>query len=63
LISQLEHGKADPSISMLKKIASALEANIVDFFMKDINHEDVVTHVNDRVVIQLNGWDARIQSS
>ncbi|HOD75721.1 MAG TPA: helix-turn-helix transcriptional regulator, partial [Syntrophorhabdaceae bacterium] len=33
LISQLERGKADPSISMLKRIAEALNVNIVDFFM------------------------------
>jgi transcriptional regulator with XRE-family HTH domain len=62
LISQLEHGKTDPSISMLKRIADVLQVNIVDFFMKDVNHEDVVTHVNDRVDIQLKRWDARIQS-
>lgn len=62
LISQLEHGKTDPSISMLKKIADVLNVNIVDFFMDRINDDDVVTKTQDRIDIQLNRWDARIQS-
>jgi transcriptional regulator with XRE-family HTH domain len=62
LISQLERGKTDPSISMLKKIARALDANIVDFFMERLTHEDVITGVTDRVDIQLKRWDAHIQS-
>ena len=36
LISQLERDKTDPSISMLKKIAEALNVNIVDFFMESV---------------------------
>ena len=62
LISQLERGKTDPSISMLKRIARALDANIVDFFMENIALNDVVTGVRDRVDIQLRRWDAHIQS-
>jgi transcriptional regulator with XRE-family HTH domain len=62
LISQVERGKADPSISMLKRIAKALDVNIVDFFMKSVNDEDVVTGVDDRVDIQLKRWEAKIQS-
>jgi transcriptional regulator with XRE-family HTH domain len=62
LISQLERGKADPSISMLKKIAKALNVNIVDFFMTEVNYGDVVTKPRDRVDIQLKRWDAKIQS-
>ena len=62
LISQLERGKTDPSISMLKKIAEALNVHITDFFMKSMNDEDVVTQQGDRVVMQLSRWDARIQS-
>jgi len=62
LISQLEKGKTDPSISMLKKIADVLNVNIVDFFMTSINDVDVVTRIHDRVDIQLKRWDARIQS-
>jgi transcriptional regulator with XRE-family HTH domain len=62
LISQLERAKADPSISTLKKIAKALNVNIVDFFMSLEETDDVVTKVDERVVIQLNRWDAKIQS-
>jgi transcriptional regulator with XRE-family HTH domain len=62
LISQLERGKTDPSISMLKKIARALNVNIVDFFMNSTHDEDVVTRTSDRIDIQLKKWDARIQS-
>jgi len=62
LISQLERGKADPSISTLKKIASALNANIVDFFMMATTDDDIVTRVKERVDIQLKRWDTKIQS-
>ncbi len=62
LISQLERNKTDPSISMLKKIADALQVNIVDFFMKEFEDSDIVTHIHERVDIQLNRWDAKIQS-
>jgi transcriptional regulator with XRE-family HTH domain len=62
LISQLERGKTDPSISMLKKIAKALDANIVDFFMENVVHEEIVTGAKDRVDIRLKRWDAHIQS-
>jgi transcriptional regulator with XRE-family HTH domain len=60
LISQLERGKTDPSISMLKKIARALDANIVDFFMESVAHDEIVTGMKDRVDIQLKRWDAHI---
>ncbi len=62
LISQLERGKADPSISTLKKIAKALNVNIVDFFTFFHEDNDVVTRETERVDIQLKKWDARIQS-
>ena len=62
LISQLERGKTDPSISTLKKIARALDVNIVDFFMDSLVNGDVVTREADRVDIQLNRWEAKIQS-
>ena len=62
LISQLERGKTDPSISTLKKIADALNANIVDFFSFPPNEDDVVTRADQRVDMQLHRWDARIQS-
>jgi len=62
LISQIERGKTDPSISTLKKIARALNVNIVDFFMSDHHEADVVTRVDERVDIELRRWDTKIQS-
>jgi transcriptional regulator with XRE-family HTH domain len=62
LISQLEKGKTDPSISTLKKIADALNVNIVDFFSFESSENDVITRSDKRVVMQLPRWDARIQS-
>jgi transcriptional regulator with XRE-family HTH domain len=62
LISQLERGKTDPSIATLKKIADALNANIVDFFSFPPNEDEVVTRADQRVPMQLPRWDARIQS-
>lgn len=48
---------------MLKRIAKALDVNIVDFFMDEsLNHEDVVSRAKDRVDIRLRRWDAKIQS-
>lgn len=61
LISQIESGKADPSISTLKKIATALDANIVDFFSLAARKNDVVTRSDQRTALQLPRWDARIQ--
>lgn len=61
-ISQIEKGKTEPSISMLKRIADALNVNIVDFFMTNLEDEDIVTKKEERVDIQLKRWDAKIQS-
>lgn len=61
-LSQLENGKAEPSISMLKKIADVLGVNIVDFFMPSFDDQDVVTRVDERIEIQLKRWNAKIQS-
>lgn len=62
LISQLERGKADPSISTLKKIAKAINVNIVDFFAFQASEDELITRADERVNIQLPQWDARIQS-
>lgn len=61
-LSQIERGKTEPSISMLKKIADALGVYIVDFFLENFEDEDVVTRKKDRIDIQLRRWDAKIQS-
>ncbi len=61
-LSQLERGKTEPSIAMLKKIADVLNVNIVDFFMDGINDDNIVTRPDERVLITLKRWDAEIYS-
>ena len=64
MISQIEHGKSEPSISMLKKLANALNVNIVDFFIdsNSLNEDFVHIREKDRIDIKLPRWDAHIQS-
>ena len=51
-ICQLENGKADPSLSTLKKIANALEITIVDFFRTNYE-EKVVVRNSERDIFRL----------
>jgi len=61
-LSQLENGRANPSIMILKKVASALQVKVVDFFLEDeTNGYDVVLHEGDRVNINFRKGDAKIQ--
>lgn len=61
-LSQLERGLANPSIMILKNIASALHVKVVDLFLEDeTNGEDVVLHEGDRVNINFRKGDAKIQ--
>jgi transcriptional regulator with XRE-family HTH domain len=62
LISQIERGKTEPSISMLKRIADALNVNIVDFFMPEFDDGDLITKPEERVAVHLDRWDAKIYS-
>lgn len=48
-ICQLETGKADPSISTLKKIANALDVTIVDFFRTNYEEKVVVRNTEREV--------------
>jgi transcriptional regulator with XRE-family HTH domain len=50
-ICQLENGKADPSISTLKKISTALGITIIDFFRTDFA-EKVILKKRDREVVK-----------
>ena len=61
-LSQLERGRANPSITTLKKIAQALQVKVVDFFLES-EHEDndVVLGEKERVDISFKEGDARIQ--
>ncbi|MBM4349729.1 MAG: cupin domain-containing protein [Deltaproteobacteria bacterium] len=61
-LSQLERGRANPSIMILKKIASALKVKVVDFFLENEPGEnDVVLKEKERVNIHFKRGDAKIQ--
>jgi transcriptional regulator with XRE-family HTH domain len=61
-LSQLERGRANPSIMILKKIASALQVKVVDFFLEaETDRNDVVCKERERVNIRFKQGDARIQ--
>jgi transcriptional regulator with XRE-family HTH domain len=61
-LSQLERGLANPSIMILKKIASALQVKVVDFFLEEeTNGDDVVTSERERVNINFRRGDAKMQ--
>ncbi len=61
-LSQLERGRANPSVMTLKKIASALRVKIVDFFVENEDEEeDIVLKEEDRVNINFKQGEAKIQ--
>jgi len=61
-LSQLERGRANPSIMILKKIASALKVKVVDFFLENETGEnEVVLKEKERVNINFKQGDAKIQ--
>ena len=61
-LSQLERGLANPSITILKKIAQALQIKVVDFFLeKEEGDNDVVLNEKERVNINFKQGDANIQ--
>jgi len=61
-LSQLERGRANPSIMILKKIASALQVKVVDFFLEiETDSNDVVCKERERVSIRFKQGDAKIQ--
>lgn len=62
-ISQIEKGRANPSIATLKKIASVFNLKIVDFFLDNDDGEDeVLVRKNRRVTMGLNLGSATIES-
>lgn len=61
-LSQLERGRANPSIMILKKVASALQVKVVDFFLEaETSGDDVVLREGDRVNINFRTGNARMQ--
>jgi transcriptional regulator with XRE-family HTH domain len=63
-ISQLEKGRANPSIATLKKIASVFGVRIVDFFLdnEEDGDDDVVVRRNKRKRMSLNMGHAVFES-
>ncbi|MCX8118515.1 MAG: helix-turn-helix domain-containing protein [Desulfobacterota bacterium] len=61
-LSQLERGRANPSVMILKKIASALRVKVVDFFLEEEPlEEDIVLKEKDRVNLTFKRGEAKIQ--
>jgi transcriptional regulator with XRE-family HTH domain len=48
-ISQMENGKASPSIATLKKIATVLGVRVVDFFMTEKSGNDIILRKEQRI--------------
>ena len=61
-LSQMERGLANPSVMILKNVASALGIKVVDFFLEPRTEEDdVVLREEDRVNLDVKQGDAKIQ--
>ena len=61
-LSQLERGRANPSIMILKRIASALQMKVVDFFLEpEPDGNDVVLKEEERININFKSGEAKIQ--
>lgn len=48
LLSQIEKGSANPSINTLKQISSALEIPLFNFFINDVDTEELVVRKDSR---------------
>lgn len=48
-ISQLENNKVNPSLGTLKKIANALNINMISFFERDRGEDKIVVRKKDRI--------------
>jgi transcriptional regulator with XRE-family HTH domain len=60
-ISQIEHGKVSPSISILRKLAKALNRRMIDFFVDELIDDPVVLAEEEWTEVSLPRWDARIR--
>lgn len=61
-LSQLERGLANPSVMILKKIATALSVRVADFFVEpEPNENDVVLKEKDRVNMSFRRDGPKIQ--
>ena len=48
-ISQLENDKVNPSLGTLKKIANALNINMIDFFERDRDDDNIIVRREERI--------------
>jgi transcriptional regulator with XRE-family HTH domain len=48
-ISQLENDKVNPSLGTLKKIANALNLNMIDFFNRDREENNIIVRKDERI--------------
>ncbi len=48
-ISQLENDKVNPSLGTLKKIANALNINMIDFFERDRDDDNIIVRKEERI--------------
>ena len=60
-ISQMENGKASPSIATLKKIAAVLDVRVVDFFMTEKTGNDIILRKDQRIHMKYPQGDAFIE--
>lgn len=60
-ISQVENGKASPSIANLRGLARALGHRVVDFFIDELIDDPMVLPENRWTDVDMPGWDATIR--
>ncbi|MBW2057306.1 MAG: cupin domain-containing protein [Deltaproteobacteria bacterium] len=61
-ISQLEKGRANPSIATLKRIASVFDVRIVDLFLEDDGEDEVLLRKDSRMAMGFDTGCAVIES-
>lgn len=60
-ISQVENGKASPSIVNLRSLARALDHRVVDFFIDELIDDPMVLPETMWTHVDMPGWDASIR--
>lgn len=60
-ISQVENGKASPSINNLRSLANALGRRVVDFFIDELIDDPMVLPEDRWTSVDMPGWNATIR--
>lgn len=60
-ISQIEHGKASPSLTNLRKLARVLDRRTVDFFVDELIDDPVILPEKEWTQVSLPRWNARVR--